>query len=171
MGTYQKQNILGVIKAVNVLNNLGITVSDESLKKGVRKVVQNTGLMGRWQKISKNPLVICDTGHNEAGIKEVLYNIYLQKFANLHIVIGFVKDKDIDKILKLLPEKATYYFCKPDIPRGLDASFLQQKALEFGLIGEVYNSVSEAYNKALKAAQKSDFVYVGGSTFVVAEIL
>jgi dihydrofolate synthase / folylpolyglutamate synthase len=171
MGTYQKQNILGVLKAVNVLNNLGITVSDESLKKGVSKVVQNTGLMGRWQKISKNPLVICDTGHNEAGIKEVLNNIYLQKFANLHIVIGFVKDKDIDKILKLLPEKANYYFCQAAIPRALESHLLLEKAKNNNLNGVNFETVQEAYLAAIQAAISDDFIFVGGSTFIVADLL
>jgi dihydrofolate synthase/folylpolyglutamate synthase len=135
------------------------------------QVVKNTGLQGRWQQLGDSPKVICDTAHNKNGLEIVMYQIQKEKFDTLHIVLGVVNDKDLDEVLPLFPKNAIYYFCKPNIPRGLDASFLHQKATTFGLHGEVFNSVSEAYKKALQVATKSDFIYIGGSTFVVAEIL
>ena len=171
-GDYQNQNKKTVLQTIQILNSQNeFNITETNIIDGLLKVIKNTGLFGRWQQINEFPKVICDTAHNKHGLTIVLHQIQNEIFDTLHFVLGVVNDKDLDDILPLFPKKATYYFCKPDIPRGLDASFLQQKALEFGLIGEVYNSVSEAYNKALKAAKKSDFVYVGGSTFVVAEIL
>jgi dihydrofolate synthase/folylpolyglutamate synthase len=172
MGNYQEHNKKTVLQTIEILNSQNeFIITEEQIKNGLLNVIKNTGLFGRWQQINENPKVICDTAHNKHGLTIVLHQIQKEIFDTLHFVLGVVNDKDLDDILPLFPKKAIYYFCKPDIPRGLDASFLQRKALEFGLIGEVYNSVSEAYNKALKTAQKSDFVYVGGSTFVVAEIL
>jgi dihydrofolate synthase/folylpolyglutamate synthase len=172
LGNYQEHNKKTVLQTIRILNSQNeFIITEEQIKNGLLNVIKNTGLFGRWQQINEFPKVICDTAHNKHGLTIVLHQIQNEIFDTLHFVLGVVNDKDLDDILPLFPKKATYYFCKPDIPRGLDASFLQQKSLEFGLIGEVYNSVSEAYNKALKAAQKSDFVYVGGSTFVVAEIL
>ncbi len=172
LGNYQEHNKKTVLQTIRILNSQNeFIITEEQIKNGLLNVIKNTGLFGRWQQINEFPKVICDTAHNKHGLTIVLHQIQNEIFDTLHFVLGVVNDKDLDDILPLFPKKATYYFCKPDIPRGLDASFLQQKALEFGLIGEVYNTVSEAYNKALKAAQKSDFIYVGGSTFVVAEIL
>ena len=172
MGNYQEHNKKTVLQTIQILNSQNeFIITEEQIKNGLLNVIKNTGLFGRWQQINEFPKVICDTAHNKHGLTIVLHQIQNEIFDTLHFVLGVVNDKDLDDILPLFPKKAIYYFCRPDIPRGLDASFLQQKALEFGLIGEVYNSVSEAYNKALKAAKKSDFVYVGGSTFVVAEIL
>lgn len=172
MGDYQEHNKKTVLQTIQILNSQNeFIIKEEQIKNGLLNVIKNTGLFGRWQQINEFPKVICDTAHNKHGLTIVLHQIQNEIFDTLHFVLGVVNDKDLDDILPLFPKKAIYYFCKPDIPRGLDASFLQQKSLEFGLIGEVYNSVSEAYNKALKTAQKSDFVYVGGSTFVVAEIL
>ncbi|MCY1245199.1 Dihydrofolate synthase/folylpolyglutamate synthase [compost metagenome] len=134
-------------------------------------MVKNTGLQGRWQQLKEVPKVICDTAHNKHGLEIVMNQVNNQKFDKLHLVLGVVNDKDLDDVLPLFPKNATYYFCRPDIPRGLDASTLQQKATSFGLNGKVYNSVTEAYKNALENASESDFIYVGGSTFVVAEIL
>ena len=134
-------------------------------------VVKNTGLLGRWQQIKTNPKVICDTAHNSHGLKVLLNQIQKEKFEKLYIVLGFVNDKDLNDILPLFPKKATYFFCKPNILRGFDAAILQQKASEFGLNGNLYNSVSEAYQSALEQASENDFIYIGGSTFVVAEIV
>ena len=134
-------------------------------------MVKNTGLQGRWQQLNQFPKVICDTAHNKNGLEIVLKQIQKEDFDTLHIVLGVVNDKDLDEILPLFPKKAIYYFCKPNIPRGLDVVILKQKAATFELKGEVYNSVSEAYQKALKNAEITDFIYIGGSTFVVAEIL
>ena len=115
--------------------------------------------------------VICDTAHNSHGLKIVVNQIQNEKFDNLYIVLGVVNDKDLNDILPLFPKNATYFFCKPNIPRGLDGKILQQKAFEFGLKGNLYNSVSEAYQSALEKASGNDFIYIGGSTFVVAEIV
>jgi dihydrofolate synthase/folylpolyglutamate synthase len=127
-------------------------------------------LHGRWEILSRNPLTICDTGHNPDGIQEVLKNIAAVPYNHLHFVIGMVNDKDISKVLSMLPVEATYYFCKPDIPRGLEAESLKQKAEGFGLQGKIYPSVKEALKTAQHNAQQRDLVFVGGSTFVVAEV-
>ncbi|HZY39170.1 MAG TPA: cyanophycin synthetase, partial [Mucilaginibacter sp.] len=126
---------------------------------------------GRWETLSKHPLTICDTGHNPEGIKEVLQNIADVSYEKLHFVLGVVNDKDIGKILAMLPKDAIYYFCKPDIPRGLEAERLKQNAENFGLQGEVYPSVKAAFLAAKHNAGESDLVFVGGSTFVVAEVV
>ena len=172
IGDYQVSNIKTVMQSIKVLklqNNFKIT--EENLKNGLLNVVKNTNLKGRWQQLQQNPLVICDTAHNEHGLKIVLKQIQKQQFEQLHFVFGVVNDKDLDKILPLFPKNAKYYFCKPNIPRGLDAEILQKKCLEFGLKGLLNNSVAMAYNKALEKASANDMIFVGGSTFVVAEIL
>ena len=127
--------------------------------------------MGRWQKLSSNPTTFADTGHNLNGVQEVLKQIQQQQYQHLHMVWGMVKDKDISKILALLPTNATYYFCNAQIPRALPAEDLQQQAMAFGLKGEVYPSVELALKAAQKAATNTDLVFVGGSTFVVAEVV
>ena len=171
-GDYQEQNKKTVLQTIQILNSQNeFTVSEKNIKNGLLHVVKNTGLHGRWQQINEFPKVICDTAHNKHGLTIVLHQIQKEKFDILHIVLGVVNDKDLDEILPLFPKNAVYYFCKPNIPRGLDAAILKQKATTYSLKGEVYNSVSEAYNEALQTAKKSDFIYVGGSTFVVAEIL
>ncbi|MCZ4244739.1 bifunctional folylpolyglutamate synthase/dihydrofolate synthase [Pedobacter sp. HCMS5-2] len=169
-GIYQPKNILTVLEALEVLNQkTQLKISIESIFKGLKQVKKRTGLQGRWQTLGKNPLVICDTGHNEAGIAEVVKNISLTPHKNLHMVFGMVKDKDISKVLSILPKKATYYFCKPDLERGLAVNELQQQAISFGLQGNTFNSVAEAKAEALSKAMKEDLVFIGGSTFVVAE--
>ncbi len=170
MGNYQIANKKTALQTIKVLQNQ-YPVKEETIKIGFLNVVKNTGLLGRWQKLNENPKVICDTAHNSHGLKIVLNQIKKEKFNDLHIVLGVVNDKDLDTILPLFPKKAIYYFCKPNIPRGLDAKILKQKAEEYQLIGNLYNSVSNAYKDAIKNASKNDFIYIGGSTFVVAEIL
>ena len=142
-----------------------------AIKNGFKKVIQNTGLLGRWQQINSNPKTICDTAHNAHGLAVVMSQLKNESFENLHLVLGFVNDKDLDKILPLFPKNAQYYFSKPSISRGLDEKIVQEKAAEFGLIGTAYNSISEAYKAAQKEASKKDFIYIGGSTFTVAEVL
>jgi dihydrofolate synthase/folylpolyglutamate synthase len=172
MGDYQTHNKKTVLQTIAVLNSQKeFKIFHEDIKSGLLQVVKNTGLQGRWQQLGDSPKVICDTAHNKNGLEIVMYQIQKEKFETLHIVLGVVNDKDLDEVLPLFPKNAIYYFCKPNIPRGLDASILYQKATTFGLHGEVFNSVSEAYKKALQVATKSDFIYIGGSTFVVAEIL
>ncbi|MBB6239836.1 dihydrofolate synthase/folylpolyglutamate synthase [Pedobacter sp. AK013] len=171
-GIYQHKNILTVLEALAVLNEkTDIKTDQEAIYKGISQVKKQTGLQGRWQTLSKNPLVICDTGHNEAGITEVIKNIAHTPFQNLHIVFGMVKDKDISKVLSLMPKNATYYFCKPDLERGLAANELADQAAGFGLKGNTYSSVAEAKTMAIQSAGAKDLVYIGGSTFVVAEAL
>jgi len=170
-GIYQLKNAKTVLSAVEELRRQGFAISDEQVKSALGSVKRLTGLHGRWETLNHHLLTICDTGHNPEGITEVLKNIESTPHENLHIVMGVVNDKDISKILAMLPKHATYYFCKPDIPRGLDAELLQQKAEGFGLHGEIYVSVKTALKAAQSQADKNDLVFVGGSTFVVAEIV
>ena len=172
LGDYQIANKKTAVQTIRVLQQQGhYIISEENIQNGFLNVIQNTGLQGRWQQLKSDPKVICDTAHNSHGLKIVLNQIKKEKFEALHIVLGVVNDKDLEDILPLFPKNAHYYFCKPNIPRGLDAEILQQKAANFQLNGKVYNSVSNAYQEALKKSDKNDFIYIGGSTFVVAEVL
>ncbi|ELM3642842.1 bifunctional folylpolyglutamate synthase/dihydrofolate synthase [Flavobacterium psychrophilum] len=170
LGDYQQQNKKTAIQTIRVLKP-HFSVSEENLKDGLLNVVKNTGLLGRWQQIHSNPKVICDTAHNSHGLKIVLNQIQKEEFDNLFFVLGFVNDKDLDDVLPLFPKKAKYFFSKPNIFRGLDAKILQEKATNFGLKGNIYSSITEAYKEALELSSQNDFIYIGGSTFVVAEIL
>jgi dihydrofolate synthase/folylpolyglutamate synthase len=170
LGDYQIHNKKTVVQTIEVIKS-HFTISEENLRNGLLNVVKNTGLLGRWQQIHSNPKVICDTAHNSHGLKIVLNQVQKEKFDELFFVLGVVNDKDLDSILPLFPKKANYFFCSPNISRGLPASILQQKAKDYGLLGKVCDSVSEAYKLALKESSANDFIYVGGSTFVVAEIL
>ena len=170
MGYYQKKNLATVICAVEILKKK-FNIDKKDLVNGLEFVVKNTNLMGRWQILSRQPLVIADTGHNVGGIKEIVMQLSDMTFRKLHFVLGCVNDKDIDGILHLLPHYAEYYFCKADIPRGLDANILADKALEAGLRGNVYESVQQAYNSALNNAHFDDVVFIGGSNFTVAEVI
>ena len=170
-GTYQLKNVKTVLSAVAELRRQGFVIADEHVARALQQVGKLTGLRGRWEVLDQNPLIICDTGHNPEGIAEVLKNIKRIDYEALHFVMGVVNDKDLTKILAMLPKEATYYFCRPDIPRGLDAENLKQQAADFGLNGEAYSSVNAALKAARSAAGKDDLVFVGGSTFVVAEII
>lgn len=171
-GAYQEKNKKTVLEAIQLINlKTKFKLPEETVKNGFLNVVKNTGLLGRWQQLNFQPKVICDTAHNAHGLKIVINQVLNQKFDQLHIVLGVVNDKNLDEILPFFPKNAKYYFCKPNIPRGLDAFFLQEKAKNFNLHGNLFNSVSEAYNHALQNASTNDFIYIGGSTFVVAEIL
>jgi dihydrofolate synthase/folylpolyglutamate synthase len=169
LGSYQAKNVKGVVATIKELK--GFKVSEKHITDGLLKVSVNTGLMGRWQLLDKNPTVVCDTAHNTEGLTIVVGQIKRQEFTDLHMIIGFVKDKNLEQILPLFPKKAHYYFCKPNIQRGLDEVVLKTRAMEFGLKGDAYSSVNEALKFALKVAKNTDFVFVGGSTFVVAEIV
>lgn len=172
LGDYQIHNRKTVIQTIKILQSLKkFKITEENIKNGFQKVIKNTGLLGRWQQLNETPKVICDTAHNSHGLKIVLNQIQNEKFEELHIVLGVVNDKDLNEILPLFPKNAKYYFCKPNIPRGLNAGILQKKAADFQLNGKVYNSVSNAYHEALKSSTEKDFIYIGGSTFVVAEVL
>jgi dihydrofolate synthase / folylpolyglutamate synthase len=170
-GYYQQKNVATVLTVIEQLERINFILPEEAVRKGFKQVTTLTGLQGRWQILQHNPTVICDTGHNEAGIRCVVQQLSEQKYKRLHIVFGMVNDKDIRTVLSLLPKNATYYFTQAAIPRALDALKLQQQALEFGLVGEIYPTVGLALEAAKSAANQDDFVYVGGSTFVVAEVI
>lgn len=169
LGSYQKRNIKGVLGTLDLLK--GFEIREEDKVNGFKNVVKNTGLMGRWQKIGDQPTVICDTAHNKDGLSYVLEQLKNQEFDTLHIVIGVVKDKNITDILPLFPKNAVYYFCKPKIFRGLDENILARQFYDLNFKGDVYKSVNKAFKTAKKQAKKSDLIYVGGSNFVVAEVL
>ena len=172
LGDYQVQNKKTVLQTLKLLQDKKLlSVSETDIKNGFLNVIKNTGLQGRWQQLGENPTVICDTAHNVHGLKIVLNQLNKQKFEKLHIVLGLVNDKNLTEILPLFPENAIYYFCKPNISRGLDQLILKEKAAEFNLVGQTYISVSNAYQAAKENAGNNDFIYIGGSTFVVAEIL
>ncbi|TKC03840.1 bifunctional folylpolyglutamate synthase/dihydrofolate synthase [Pedobacter frigoris] len=170
-GTYQLKNILTVIKSIQILRSRGYKIDDEAIYSALKDVKQLTGLQGRWQTLGTSPLIICDTGHNIAGITEVIQNINNTPFQNLHIVIGMVKDKDISGVLKLLPKRASYYFCQPQLERALSAAELADEALKYDLRGEIFSTVAQALTQAQTNANNDDLIFIGGSTFVVAEVL
>lgn len=170
-GNYQQRNLITVMKTVDVLKSQGYRISVQNVRDGIAQVVRQTGLKGRWQVLGRNPLTIADVGHNKDGLTWVLNQIAGTPHKNLHFVFGMVNDKDIDSVLAMLPQSATWYFCKPDIPRGLDVSVLTEMANVFGLKGKAYGSVKEALKAARSKAGKEDLVFVGGSTFVVAEVV
>lgn len=170
-GHYQLKNIATVLQTVAELRRQGLSIPAAAVRKGISGVTALTGLQGRWQTLSKNPLTIADTGHNEAGIHEVLHMLKHTPHRRLHIVLGMVGDKDIRNILKLLPQKATYYFCRAGIPRALDAGELQKMGFRAGLRGENCETVKKALKAAQHKAGKGDLVFVGGSTFTVAEVI
>ena len=168
-GLYQQKNICTLLATVDVLNNTGYKINIEDVRNGIAKVITQTGLLGRWQTLSQNPLTIADTGHNTAGIKEVLSQLAITPHKHLHFVFGMVNDKEPDSVLKLLPKNATYYFCKANIPRALPEKDLADIAAQYDLKGECFSTVKEALLAAQKNAGKDDLVFVGGSTFIVAE--
>ena len=172
-GDYQKKNILGVIQTIEALNETGkYKITKENIKNGVKNVQKNFTLMGRWQTLSTNPLTICDTGHNEDGLHYVLSQLNSMKKNSLHFVFGVVNDKDIDTEMKMLPKDAIYYLCKADIPRGLDVNVLAEKFSAYSMQYSVYPSVKDALKQAQKDALKTKgMVFVGGSTYTVAEIV
>ncbi|TRW25375.1 bifunctional folylpolyglutamate synthase/dihydrofolate synthase [Flavobacterium zepuense] len=169
-GNYQYHNKKTVLKAIELVHEY-FPVTKEQIAKGLLNVVKNTGLKGRWQQLHENPIVIADTAHNLHGLQLVIKQVLEQNYTALRIVFGVVNDKDLNEILPLLPKNAIYYFCEPNISRKLDKNILQQEGVKFGLSGNVYSSVAGAYSAALSDAAPSDFIYIGGSTFVVAEIL
>jgi dihydrofolate synthase/folylpolyglutamate synthase len=168
-GYYQNRNIPGVMKAIEVLQKF-VPVTPEQIKKGLEDVVSKTKLKGRWQILNTSPYVVCDTGHNYSGIREVFQQIASSRFNRLFVVWGVVKDKDITQVLQVLPKEAYYYFCQAKIPRAMEAAELQRQAANFGLSGEVIADVNEAKRIAVARASAGDFVFIGGSSYVVAEI-
>jgi dihydrofolate synthase/folylpolyglutamate synthase len=170
-GVYQIINQRTVLVALEELKKKGWNILDKHIAKGLMQVEKSTGLMGRWQVLQETPKVICDTAHNKEGLQSVMPQLMKESFEKLHIVLGMVSDKNLDNVLPLFPKNAQYYFCKPNIPRGMEAELLKTSADKYNLKGGVYESVSLAFRTAKKDASKRDLIYVGGSTFVVAEIL
>lgn len=169
-GDYQQMNLGGVLAAINELRKRSFKISDQNIFDGLQNTITLTQLKGRWQKLGDHPLIVCDTGHNEAGINEVLKQISNQKIQKLHIVWGMVNDKDPGRVLALLPKNARYYFCQAKIPRAMNASELKDKARYYHLEGQVIEDVNQAIDQAKKNCSREDMIFIGGSTFVVAEI-
>lgn len=169
-GIYQTRNLLTVLEAITRLQALGWQISDVQVQQGLQQVKKLTGLHGRWEVIHHNPVVVLDVGHNADGIKQLREQLELSTYKQLHIIIGMVKDKDVDKVLSLLPPYATYYFTKAQIPRALDEALLQEMAAKHGLKGQVYKEVNIALQKVLEHASKEDLVLVCGSVFLVGEV-
>ncbi|WP_222984976.1 bifunctional folylpolyglutamate synthase/dihydrofolate synthase [Flagellimonas meishanensis] len=169
LGNYQKNNIRGAVACLRELKNF--EVSEKAIKNGLGNVVANTGLLGRWQILGEAPKIVCDTAHNKEGLKWVVEQIMSESFQHLHMVLGFVNDKDVAGLLSLLPKNAFYYFVKPNIPRGMDETKVKEMALSMGLEGDAYATVKNGMGKALSRAGHKDMIFVGGSTFVVAEIV
>ena len=170
VGDYQRLNLPGVLAVVEELRRQGFTIPEEALRTGLREVGRLTGFRGRWTILGQRPLVVCDTAHNEAGLRLTMQQLAQVPHQRLHLVLGVVNDKDPAPVLALLPPQARYYFCAADIPRALPAAALAARAAEVGLAGAAYGSVAEAVRAARAAAGAEDVVYIGGSTFVVAEV-
>ncbi|MEO1486704.1 MAG: folylpolyglutamate synthase/dihydrofolate synthase family protein [Bacteroidota bacterium] len=168
-GGYQHKNMRGVVTLLQKLEAFEIT--SEAIEKGLSRVVDSTGLLGRWQVLGSKPKIICDTAHNEQGLKDVLKQLKKEKGKNVHLVLGFVNDKDVEVLLKLFPKKAQYYFVSPNVPRGLESNKLKKIAKRLELKGKAYESVNKGLKAAKKASQKEDIIFIGGSTFTVAEVV
>jgi dihydrofolate synthase/folylpolyglutamate synthase len=170
-GNYQRANQRTALSVIGLLQGKDWLISEMNIKNGLVKVIVNTGLLGRWQILQERPKVICDTAHNREGLLLTLEQLQKESFERLHIVLGVVSDKDLKQILPLFPSEAAYYFCQPNIERAMKVDILQAQAYVFGLNGKTYTSVKNAYDSALKQAGPKDVSYIGGSTFVVAEVL
>ncbi len=170
-GWYQRKNTVTALAAIEILKSAGYNIERSHIYEGLENVQKSTGLLGRWQILGSNPRIICDTGHNEGGVKAIVEQIKNTPYHNLHIVWGTVNDKDIKKILSILPKDAKYYFTKASIPRALDEKILWQKAGNEGLKGNYYPDAVTALNEAKKEAIPNDLIFIGGSTFIVADIL
>ncbi len=170
-GEYQRQNIPVILQTVDILRQRGFEITDRALFAGMERVVENTGIMGRWQILGQNPKIIADAGHNEDGIKAVVSQLKKQKYDRLHFIFGAVSDKNIGKILRLLPQNAEYYFTRASVPRAMDQGILQVRAQAAGLKGQSYPAVAQAIDAALSQASGNDLIFIGGSTFVVADAI
>jgi len=171
IGNYQRLNLQTALYALELLSKELLQIEEEKLRKGLKNLKKSTHFIGRWQVLSETPLILADSAHNEAGIRSVMQYLQSFSFERLHIVLGFANDKDLNRVLPLFPKNANYYFAKADVPRGLEAQILMEKAANFDLIGEAHTSVEEALRSAKEAAQKEDLIYVGGSIFVLAEVI
>ena len=170
IGTYQKKNIICALKTIDILSD-SFTIKTNDIYEGILNVTKNTNFKGRWQILGHNPLMIADTGHNEAGIKEIVSQIEKTAYKKLHFIFGTVKDKNLDSVLSLLPKEAIYYFTKAQIPRALEENILFNNAKKFKLKGQTFNTVSKALKNAKLQSEKNDLIFIGGSTFIVAEVI
>ena len=168
-GNYQKKNIKTVLKSIELLNGIGYKISKLHLEDGLKNVIGNTGFQGRWQVLQYEPLIICDTAHNESALKEVISQLVNLNYSILHMIIGFTSDKNLNKISKIFPDDSKYYFVKPDIIRGRDAKEVKQIFQSNNRIGDYFQSTIEAIEKAKHISDKNDVIFIGGSTFVVSE--
>ena len=171
LGDYQQKNIKTVLQTLEILKLKGFGLTEQHIRKGLIQVQPSTGLRGRWEILSKNPKVICDTAHNKEGLTLVLNQLQKERYNTLHMVLGMVRDKPIANLIGLFPKHAVYYFCSPAIERGMNASQLAQLFTINGYQGQIYSSVNEAFGTAKRYAKSEDLIFVGGSTFVVAEVL
>ncbi|MGV8136461.1 MAG: bifunctional folylpolyglutamate synthase/dihydrofolate synthase [Mangrovibacterium sp.] len=171
LGSYQRRNVAGVLKTLELLQEKNWRIDVAAIYRGLERVKTNTGLRGRWEITGHNPLVICDTGHNEGGLRVVVNQLRNMAWKKLHIVFGMVSDKDIDSVLKLMPKEAVYYFTQASVPRAMDSELLKQKAQVSGLNGGAFRPVKIAVKEALAHAAAEDVVFIGGSSFVVADYL
>ncbi len=169
LGDYQQKNVKTAVATIKKLRDFQVTT--ENIERGLLNIVKNTNLKGRWQVLQEHPKVICDTAHNKEGLAIVIHQLKKENYKNLHIVLGVVSDKKLEDILPLFPKSARYYFCKPNIPRGLSEADLQVKSENHHLFGDKFLSVEKAFQSALHNANQEDMIYIGGSTFVVAEII
>ena len=170
-GEYQSKNIVTVQHAITKIQSMGYKINDMSTEKGLSHIVKNTSLMGRWQVIQTNPLVVCDTGHNEAALNELVAQIISTNHSKYHFILGFSNDKNIEKISKIFPKDGSYYFVKPNVGRGMDANEVKKIFFLNNRIGKSFNSSNEALSEAYKYAKQNDFVFIGGSTFIVSEVI
>ncbi len=170
-GLCQIKNTRTILSAISELRKSGLTLSNQNVIDGFANVCNLTGLMGRWQKISDTPITYCDTGHNKGGLEYIINQLTIQSRKTLRIVFGMVNDKDIKGVLAIMPRNAVYYFCQANVRRAMDSYELQQMAEQYQLYGEAYANVGKAYNASIAEADKEDFIYIGGSSFVVADLL
>jgi len=170
-GSYQKKNIKTAIVAIELLNDTEIKINEKNIIDGLNKIIQNTGIRGRWEIIGNKPLIICDVAHNIDALSIVINDIISIKSNKIHFVLGFVNDKNLDSIVDIFPESSNYYFAKPNIERGLDELELQELFKNNNRIGESYSSIEQAFKSAIKQSDPNDVIYIGGSTFVVSEVI
>jgi dihydrofolate synthase/folylpolyglutamate synthase len=170
-GLCQIKNTATILTAINVLAKIGFAIQPENIIEGFKHVCELTGLRGRWEKIDENPITICDTGHNINGLEYIVKQLQQQKYEKLHIVFGMVNDKDIEGVLSIMPKDATYYFCQASVKRAMPSQQLKTLAEAHELKGNTFANVLDAYNSARQNASQNDFIYIGGSSFVVADLI
>ena len=170
-GLCQIKNTATILTAINVLAKIGLAIQPENIIEGFKHVCELTGLRGRWEKINKNPITICDTGHNVNGLEYIVRQLQQQKYEKLHIVFGMVNDKDIEGVLSIMPKDATYYFCQASVKRAMPSQQLKTLAEAHELKGNTFANVLDAYNSARQNASQNDFIYIGGSSFIVADLI